>query len=95
MYTVKLHIAGKVQGVWYRASAKDAALALDIKGAVWNNPDGSVGAIGQAGKEQIARFIDWCRQGPPLSVVSDVSFEEVKTAVVFNQFQITKTEPVL
>ena len=90
MVTVLLRISGKVQGVWYRASAKDAALGIGIKGKVWNEQDGNVGAIVQGTREQIDAFVKWCKEGPPLAKVEDVQVENVSTAEIFDSFEITR-----
>lgn len=71
----KLHISGKVQGVWYRASAKDKAISLGLTGKVWNEKDGSVGVIVQGPVNKILEFIEWCKKGPPLSRVENVTHE--------------------
>ncbi|HJM46284.1 MAG TPA: acylphosphatase, partial [Candidatus Marinimicrobia bacterium] len=39
---VTFRVIGKVQGVWFRAYARDNALSLNIEGWVKNDPDGSV-----------------------------------------------------
>ncbi len=90
MKTVRLHIIGKVQGVWYRASAKDKARSMELKGQVWNDPDGSVGAIIQGPDDLISQFIEWCKEGPMLSNVKEVIVSEETTDVVFSTFEITK-----
>ncbi len=90
MLTVSLRVIGKVQGVWYRASAKDAALGIGVKGKVWNEPDGNVGAIVQGTREQIDAFVRWCKEGPPLAKVQDVKVENVNTAEIFDSFEITR-----
>lgn len=87
--TRKLTITGKVQGVWYRASAKDKALELSLTGKVWNETNGDVGAIVTGDEKNVQRFIDWCYQGPPLSNVESVSVEEMDQQE-FKGFEITK-----
>ena len=72
METVHLVIKGKVQGVFYRASAKDVATELDIKGWVKNMPDGNVEVLASGSKEQLEKFIDWCRSGSRRAVVKEV-----------------------
>ena len=42
MKHLSIHVSGKVQGVFFRASAKGKAEELNIKGNVRNNADGSV-----------------------------------------------------
>jgi acylphosphatase len=72
METVRLLIKGKVQGVFYRASARDRAVELGIKGWVKNTPEGNVEVVATGEKENLEKFIDWCRKGPPKALVIDV-----------------------
>ena len=90
MITVSLRISGKVQGVWYRASAKDAALGIGIKGKVWNERNGDVSAVAQGTREQIDAFVKWCKEGPPLAKVQEVKVENVDTVEIFDSFKITR-----
>jgi len=90
MKTLQLHISGKVQGVWYRAFAKDKALALGLKGKVWNEPDGTVIALVQGADEEIAEFIEWCKEGPMLAEVNDVVAHEQLMTELFASFEIVK-----
>jgi acylphosphatase len=91
MKTYHLHITGKVQGVWYRASAKDKALALGLKGKVWNEPDGSVGAVVQGQEDVVTEFIEWCKEGPMLAKVEDVFVTEQLMNEVYQSFEIVRT----
>lgn len=63
--TISIKIAGKVQGVFFRATAKEKATELQISGFVRNEPDGSVYIEAHADENQLNEFIDWCRKGPP------------------------------
>ena len=90
MKTYRLHITGKVQGVWYRASAKDKALELDLKGKVWNEPDGAVGAYVQGPDEHVQAFIEWCKEGPTLARVKEVGVTEETVDIVFTSFEIAR-----
>jgi acylphosphatase len=72
MSTVHLIIKGKVQGVFYRATAKDVADELGIKGWVKNTPQGNVEIVASGNEEQINDFVRWCRKGPEKAVVTDV-----------------------
>lgn len=76
MKTVRLIIKGRVQGVFYRASAKDAADALGITGWVRNLPDHRVEIVASARQEILLKFIEWCREGPPRALVEEVVVEE-------------------
>ncbi len=42
MQTLVIHITGKVQGVYFRQSAKEKAVRPGVTGCVRNMPDGSV-----------------------------------------------------
>ena len=90
MKTFQLRIIGKVQGVWYRASAKDKALALGLKGKVWNERDGAVGVFVQGPDHSVYEFIEWCRQGPQLAEVIEVVVNEVAMEDVFKSFEIVR-----
>ena len=61
-------IAGRVQGVYYRASTRDQAIALGLCGWVRNLRDGRVEAVFEGPKDAVDQMIRWCHQGPPAAV---------------------------
>lgn len=61
---LNIKIIGKVQGVYFRASAKQKADVLGVKGFVRNQPDGSVYVEAEAAPEVLKIFLAWCHQGP-------------------------------
>lgn len=69
-------ISGKVQGVYFRASAKHIADRLQVKGIVRNDPDGKVFAEAEGEQEAVNSFINWCSTGPPSAGVTDISVTE-------------------
>ena len=73
MATVHLMICGKVQGVFYRASAKEKATELALSGWIKNTKAGNVEATVSGSDDAVQQFVEWCRQGPPRAVVSHVS----------------------
>ena len=77
MKTVRLTIIGKVQGVFYRATAKDVADLTGVKGWVRNLPDNNVEITATATEESLQKFINWCKQGPPKAKVDDVIVEQL------------------
>ena len=89
MKTIRLTIKGKVQGVFYRATAKDIADALGIKGWVRNLPDNNVEIRATASEEILQKFIDLCKQGPPKARVDEVIVEELELQA-FNDFRINR-----
>jgi acylphosphatase len=65
-------ILGRVQGVYYRAMAREHAKALGIKGYAKNLPDGSVELDAQGEEESLRDLLRWCQHGPPGARVDDV-----------------------
>jgi acylphosphatase len=65
-------IRGRVQGVFFRAEARDRAASLDLGGWVRNNPDGTVEAAFEGERERVESMVEWCRRGPALAQVEDV-----------------------
>jgi acylphosphatase len=73
-----IRVTGRVQGVFYRASARAEAERLGLSGFVRNRPDGSVYAEAEGPRETLDRFVAWCRRGPPHAQVESVEAEEGK-----------------
>ena len=72
MATVHLWITGKVQGVYYRASAAEVAARLKLNGWIKNTVDGAVEATVNGSDEAVAEFEAWCRNGPKGAQVKEV-----------------------
>lgn len=89
MPTIHLLIRGKVQGVYYRASAREAAEKLQITGWIKNTPDGHVEAIASGDEQNLQQFVAWCRQGPPGARVTEVVANPA-TAAAFSSFSIVR-----
>ena len=77
MKTVRLIIKGKVQGVFYRATAKDVADLIGVKGWIRNLPNDNVEITATAAEDVLQKFIAWCKQGPPKARVDEVIIEEL------------------
>jgi acylphosphatase len=69
---VSLVIHGRVQGVFYRASARTAGAKLGLRGWVWNRYDGTVEAIAGGPSVDIESYIAWCHKGPPAANVARI-----------------------
>jgi acylphosphatase len=89
MPTFTLHITGKVQGVFFRQSAKDKALELGLRGQTWNNADGSVTIVVNGNRTELEPYFAWCRQGPPRAAVLRVEISET-TQQDFPDFRIIR-----
>jgi acylphosphatase len=68
-------IKGRVQGVWFRATTQEQALAQQVTGWVKNTPDGNVEAVFEGEAEDVDRVLQWCHQGPAGAIVQDVEVE--------------------
>lgn len=73
---LNIHVYGRVQGVFYRASAMDIANTLGIKGFARNEKDGSVYIEAEGENDALKKFIDWCNQGPARASVERVTTEK-------------------
>jgi len=76
MPTRYLLVKGKVQGVFYRASAKKEAVKLGITGWIRNTANGEVETLVTGEVTALDKFEAWCRTGPQLARVSEVLVEE-------------------
>ena len=81
-------ISGRVQGVWFRASTRDKAKELGIKGWVRNTPDGKVEAVFEGSREKVEEIIKWCHKGPVLARVTNVEVKWEKPKNEFEDFKI-------
>jgi acylphosphatase len=73
MRCVCLRIAGRVQGVGYRAWAIATASRLGLRGWVRNRSDGTVEALIIGEDETVAAMIAACRDGPRAAQVGEVA----------------------
>lgn len=77
----RLRIIGRVQGVWYRGWAMNAAKALDLDGWVRNRMDGSVEALVVGPEAAVEEFIRRCHRGPSAANVERVDIEPAQGIV--------------
>jgi acylphosphatase len=70
--TAKRVIAsGRVQGVFFRDSAKREARSRGVTGWVRNREDGTVEAHFEGDEDAVAAMVEWARGGPPRAEVTD------------------------
>ena len=72
MSRARVVVSGHVQGVWYRQSCRDVAVAAGVQGWVRNKADGTVEAVLEGEPEAVERVLTWMRVGPSRAVVADV-----------------------
>jgi acylphosphatase len=77
MPAARFIVSGRVQGVFYRASARGQALALGVAGYAKNLPDGSVEVLAGGTAEALDALERWLRRGPPAARVETVSREDL------------------
>ncbi|RDS83115.1 acylphosphatase [Dyella monticola] len=65
-------VSGKVQGVFFRASARNEALRLGVDGYARNLADGCVEVIASGSDEALHELERWLRHGPPAARVDEV-----------------------
>ena len=69
-------IHGKVQGVYFRASAKAVADQLGIKGTARNRADGTVFIEAEGDDFALGLFKEFCEKGPDDAVVQHIEIRE-------------------
>lgn len=65
-------VRGRVQGVFFRASAQREARRLGVAGWVKNLPDGSVEILAEGEDEPLREFLAWMQRGPSSARVDRV-----------------------
>ena len=76
MERVHLIVRGRVQGVYFRASARDRARQLGLRGWVRNCPDGTVEAVAEGSPDALEAFVTWCHRGPAYAKVEAVAVRD-------------------
>lgn len=73
MAAARFIVRGKVQGVFFRASTRERALKLGMRGHAKNLPDGSVEVLAVGDAESMDALDAWLRIGPSQAQVDAVS----------------------
>jgi acylphosphatase len=74
--TVRALVSGRVQGVYFRDSARREARRLGLVGWVRNTADGRVETHAQGPDHAVDRYLRWLALGPPDAIVLGVEVEE-------------------
>lgn len=90
MKAVTIRVSGHVQGVFFRASTKDAAVRLGVRGQVRNDGDGTVFIEAEGDDAAVDQLVEWCKKGPPHARVQSV---DVKVAQPkgFREFSVERS----
>jgi acylphosphatase len=81
-------ISGKVQGVYYRASAAKKAQELGVTGYAQNLSDGRVKLVAEGSPAQLVSLRQWCNDGPPAADVDMVNATEDSATGEFTGFEV-------
>ncbi|WP_371372312.1 acylphosphatase [Thalassotalea aquiviva] len=69
-------VTGKVQGVYFRASAQNQAIDLSLSGYAHNQEDGSLEVMVCGDEYNVQQMIDWLHEGPEDAEVVNVVTEQ-------------------
>ena len=82
MAAARFIVAGKVQGVFFRASAREQALRLGLRGYAKNLADGRVEVLAAGEAESIEALARWLAQGPPMARVDGIERSEASDEAI-------------
>lgn len=85
---VKIHVSGRVQGVYFRAFTQKEAKKHKISGFAKNLPDGRVEIVAAGPKDSVEKLIRWCHKGPITARVDRVELEELDIGDIPAGFEI-------
>ncbi|HLN46943.1 MAG TPA: acylphosphatase [Magnetospirillaceae bacterium] len=88
MPRIHLRIRGRVQGVFYRASAVEQARDLGLTGWIRNRHDGSIEVIAEGSSDSLSVFRSWCQHGPPGANVREVDETKASASGEFVEFRV-------
>ena len=75
-------VSGRVQGVFFRASAGHKASELGVSGYARNLPDGRVEVLSVGERAAVESLTDWLHRGPPSARVDAVESQELDVAAL-------------
>lgn len=85
---IHLVVRGRVQGVYFRASAEREARQLGLTGWVKNRPDGAVELVAEGEEDQVKDFLTWAQHGPSTARVDKVETRWRSYTGEYPEFQI-------
>ncbi|MCA9582227.1 MAG: acylphosphatase [Myxococcales bacterium] len=85
---IQLVIRGRVQGVYFRATAQREARQLGLTGWIKNRGDGSVEVVAEGEEECVKDFLTWAQEGPSTARVEGVETRWRSYTGEFTNFRI-------
>ena len=71
-------VSGRVQGVFFRDTARRRAEAAGVSGWIRNRSDGAVEAVFEGEPERVKEMVEFCRHGPSRAEVAKVEVIDEK-----------------
>jgi acylphosphatase len=88
MAAARFLVSGKVQGVFFRASTRDQALKLGLRGHAKNLADGCVEVLAEGNSSALDALERWLHVGPPMARVDSVGRSDAGTGEVGEGFDV-------
>ena len=89
MQATRFIISGKVQGVFFRASTREQAQQLGLRGHARNLPDGRVEVVAIGADDAIEAIARWLQHGPPSARVDHVERAPAEAEAMAGDFSIS------
>jgi acylphosphatase len=89
MPAARFLVGGKVQGVFFRASAREQALKLGLRGYAKNLPDGRVEVLAEGSATALDALERWLHVGPPMARVESVERGDTSVDEAGEGFEIS------
>ncbi|MFT3896816.1 MAG: acylphosphatase [Thermomonas sp.] len=89
MAAARFLVGGKVQGVFFRASTREQALKLGLRGYAKNLPDGRVEVLAEGDERALDALERWLHVGPPMAKVETVERGDAGAEEVSEGFEIS------
>lgn len=86
---IHLVVRGRVQGVFFRASAQREARRLGLTGWVKNRPDGFVEIVAEGEEDDVKDLLSWSQHGPTTARVEQVDVRWRSYTGEYAGFRIT------
>ena len=81
-------VSGKVQSVFFRASTREQARRLGLRGHARNLADGRVEVVVAGDDDAVEALAQWLQRGPPMALVETVEHITTEESVVRRDFSI-------
>jgi acylphosphatase len=88
MKAVRFRAAGRVQGVGFRYSARQAGVHLGLAGWVRNRGDGAVEGFIEGDEAAVEAMLSFCREGPSGAEVERFTWEPAPVDTTLAGFSI-------